>query len=54
MPTLFNLIVNNVVMNWLAMTVEDQPVAHETLVLVVGSCMGLFHVDYRMVVSWCP
>ena len=30
-PTLFNVVVDNVIRNWLAMTVEDQRVAHDRL-----------------------
>ena len=44
-PTLFNFIVNNVVRKLLAMTVEDQLIEYERLVIVVGRCLGLFHED---------
>ena len=44
MPTLFNLIIYNVVRNWLALTVEDQLVAQKGLGLAVGRCLGLFYV----------
>ena len=30
-PNLFNMVVNNVVHNWLSMTVEDKLVAHDGL-----------------------
>ena len=49
-PTLFNLIVDNVVQNWLALTVEYQLVSQEVLVLAVGRCMGLFYDDDGVVV----
>ena len=52
--TLFNLIVDNVVRNWLALVVEDQLVTQEGLGLLVGRCLGLFYVDYGMVVSQDP
>ena len=35
-PTLFNLIIYNVVSNWLALTVEDQLVMYKVLVLALG------------------
>ena len=44
-PTLFSLIVNNVLRNWITLTVEYQLVAHEGLGLVLGVCLGLFYVD---------
>ena len=44
-PTLFNLIVNNTVKNWLSMTVEYQLVAYKRLGLDVGRCMGLLYAD---------
>ena len=34
-PTLLNIIVDNVVQNWIALTVEDEMVANEGLGLVV-------------------
>ena len=45
LPTLFSLIVDNVVRNWLVMMLEDQLVAHKGLGLEVGGCMGLFYAD---------
>ena len=38
-PTPFNLVVDVVVRNWLALTVEDQLVAQEVLGLAVGMCL---------------
>ena len=52
--TLLNLIVENVVRNWLALTVEDQLVAQEGLVLGLGRCLGLFFSDNRVVVLQDP
>ena len=49
LPTLFNLIVNNVVQNWLVMMVEYQLFAQEVLVLAVWRCMVLFYNDNYMV-----
>ena len=49
LPTLFNLIVNNVVQNWLVIAVEYQLVAQEVLVLVVWRCLVLFYNDNDMV-----
>ena len=42
---LFYFIVNNMVRNWLDLTVEDQLVAQEGLGLLVGRCLGLFYMD---------
>ena len=53
-PTLFNIIVDNVVRNSLALMVEDQLVAQEVLGLTVGSCLVLFYTDYGMVVLRDP
>ena len=44
-PTLFNFIVDNLVSNWLMMTVEGQLVAQEVLVLAVGRCLVFFYAD---------
>ena len=52
MTTLLNLIVENVVSNWIAMTVEDRLVAQEGLGLTVGRCMGLFYAEDNVVGSW--
>ena len=53
-PTLFNLVVDNVVHKWLFVTVEDELVAHDGLGLVVGRCMGMFYMDDGMVESREP
>ena len=49
--TLFNLIMDIVVRNWLALTVEEKLVAQEGLVLAVGRCLGIFYTDDGIVVS---
>ena len=50
-PTLFNLIVNNVVRNWITMTVDDQLVTHEESVIAVGRCLVLFYAENDVVGS---
>ena len=50
-PALFNLIVDNVVWNWLALTVEDQMITQEGLGLAVGRCLGIFYAENSVVVS---
>ena len=50
-PTLFNLIVDNVVRNWLALAVEDELVTHKGLELEVVRCLGLFYANSGMVGS---
>ena len=47
--TLFNLIVDYVVRNFIELTVEDKRVSHEGLGLVVGLFLGLFYADSGMV-----
>ena len=47
--TLFILIVNTIVQNWLALMVEDQLVPDEGLGILVGRCLGLFYADNLMV-----
>ena len=48
-PNLFNFIFENVVRNWLVLTVEDQLVALEGLRLAVGRCLGLFYAENGVV-----
>ena len=48
-PTLFNVVVDDLVGKWLAMTAEDQAVAQEGLVLNVRTCMVLLYSDYSMI-----
>ena len=50
--TLLNLIVYNVVSNWLAIMVEDQLLAQEGLGLAVGRGMGLFYKCDGVAGSW--
>ena len=40
-PTLFNVVVDNVIITWMAMTVEDQRVAQDGLGETVGRCVGV-------------
>ena len=49
-PPMFSFIVDNVVRNWLVMTVEDQMIAQDVLGLVVGRCLELVYTYDRMVV----
>ena len=49
MTTLFNLIVDNVVRDWLALAEEDELVSQKGLGLAVGRCLGLFYTNYGMV-----
>ena len=50
-PTLFNVIVDNFIQTWLAMTVEDQRMAHYVMGEAVGRCLGVFYTDNGMVDS---
>ena len=43
--------VDNVIRTWLAMTVEDQRVAHDGMGDTVGRCLGLFYANNDMVGS---
>ena len=52
--TLFNLVVYNVIRTWLAMTMENQRVAHFGLVETVGRCLGVLYAYDGMVVSQEP
>ena len=51
-PSLFNVVVDNVVRTWLEMTVEDQLVAHEVLGLNMGICVGFFYAYNGMIRTW--
>ena len=53
-PTLFNLVVDNVIWTWLAMTVEDHRVAHNGLGDVFGRCLGVFYTNDSMIGSREP
>ena len=53
-PTIFNLIVDNVVRKWLALMVEDQLVAQDGLGLAVGRCLVLLKTNDGMMGSRDP
>ena len=48
-PNLFNLVINNVVHNWLSMPVEDELVAQDGMGLAVGRCIWIFYADDSLV-----
>ena len=50
-PTLFNMVVDNVVRTWMDMTVKDQVLAQEGLGLNVGRRMGVFYANDGMIGS---
>ena len=50
-PMLFNMVVDNFIRTWQAMTLEDQRVAHDGLGETVGQCLELFYADDGMVGS---
>ena len=50
-PTLLNMVVENIIRTWLAMTVEDQRVDHNGMGEAVGWCLGVFYADDGMVGS---
>ena len=47
---LFNVVVDNVIQTWLAMTVEYQRVAQDLLGETVGRCVGVFYAGDDMVI----
>ena len=51
-PTIFKLVVDNVVWTWLAMTVKYQTMAQEILGLNVGRFLVVFYTDNGMIRSW--
>ena len=53
-PTLFNLIVYNMVCNWLALMVDDQLSVQEGLGLALGRCLVIFYANGGMVESRDP
>ena len=57
-PTLFNMVVDNVIRTWLSMTVEDHRVAQDGLKETIGRYVGVFYADDGMVGSrdldWQP
>ena len=50
-PTLFNVVVDNVIRTCLSVTVEDHRVARDGLGKTVGDCFGVFYADDGMVSS---
>ena len=44
-PTLFSVVVENIIRTWLAITVDDQRVAHDRMREAVGRCLGVFYAD---------
>ena len=50
-PTLFNVVVDNAIRTWMAMTVEDKRVAHDRLGETVVRCLGIFYANDGMVGS---
>ena len=44
-PTLFNVVVDNVIRTWLAMTVEDHRMAHDGMGEDVGQRLGVLYAD---------
>ena len=53
-PTLLNMVMDNVIRTWLAMTVEYQRVAHDFLGEVFGRFLGRFYANDGMVGSRDP
>ena len=51
MPTLFNMVVGNVVHNWFFLMVEYGPLIHNGLGQTVGQILGLFYTDDGLLVS---
>ena len=49
--TLFNMLVDNVIRTWMAMTVEDHRVDHDGLLDTVGWCLEFFCSGYIVVGS---
>ena len=50
-PTLFNVVVENFIQTWLAMTVEDQRVDHNGMGEAIRQFMGVFYDNDGMVGS---
>ena len=53
-PTLFNVVVDNVIITWMAMTVEYQRVVQDGLGKTVGQCGGVLYSCNCMVISSKP
>ena len=54
LSTLFNMVVENVLHNYLSMTIKDKLFAHDGLGLTLGRCMGMFDADEVLVGSQKP
>ena len=50
-PTLFNVVVDNVIRTWMNMKVEYQRVVHDELGYTVGRCLVVFYDNDDMVDS---
>ena len=50
-PKIFNVAVDNVVRNWLSMTVEYEAVIHDGLVHAVEMSIGVFYADNGLIGS---
>ena len=50
-PTFFNMVVDNVIITWLAITVVDHRVAHDGLEETVERCLVLFYDEDGIVGS---
>ena len=48
-PTIFNVVVDNVIWTWLSMTVEEQRLDHNGLVEAVRRCLGFSYTDNGMI-----
>ena len=53
-PTLFNVVVGNVITTWLTITVKYHRVYHDSLGDTVGPGLGVFYADDSMVGSQDP
>ena len=49
--TLFNVVVDNIIITWLAMTVEYQRMTQDGLGETVGRCVCIFYADDGMIGS---
>ena len=52
--TFFNLVIDNVVRNWISIMVEGKLVAHPGMRLAVGWCIRMFYADDGLVLSQDP
>ena len=51
LPTLFKMVTNNMVRNWMSRRVEEKLVAHDGLGLMMGQCIGMFYANDGLVWS---